>query len=227
MLTSLKPSYRLNKPQEIILTKEEIRTYNEITSFVKQIDEFIVPKVHLEQYSLPCDLIALILLLSEKDLMKKNVVDLGCGTGRLTLPVKKFYASTVLGVEIDSKSVKVLTDFIKLYKLDVELLITAIEFLEPDNWKKKYETTIMNPPFGTKRRKIDFIFLEQALKYSNTVISIHKSNSRTRKLIEKLGSENGKEMIIIATVEFPIYPSFKFHRKKEHFVCIDIIRLGN
>ncbi len=81
--------------------------------------------------------------------------------------------------------------------------------------------------FGTKRRKIDLVFLEQALKYSNTVISIHKSNSRTRKLIKKIGNKYGKEMIIFATVEFSIYPSLKFHRKKEYFVCIDIIRLGN
>jgi putative methylase len=221
-----KPSYRLIKPQKILLSSRELDLYNEIASFVDKIDGFISPKVHLEQYSLPSDLIALILILSSKDLIGNNIVDLGCGTGRFTLPIKKFFANKVLGVDIDLNAVKYLIESQKWSNLELDLLITAIEFLEPEKWKSKYYNTITNPPFGTKRRKLDIVFLKQALKYSQTVLSIHKSNSRTRGLIKNLGNQYNKELTILATVEFSLPPSLQFHRKREYFICVDVIRLG-
>ena len=72
-----KPSYRLIKPKKILLSSRELNLYNKIVSFVNKIDGFVSPRVHLEQYSLPSDLIAFILILSTKDLIGKNVVDLG------------------------------------------------------------------------------------------------------------------------------------------------------
>ncbi|MFX0085475.1 MAG: METTL5 family protein [Candidatus Hodarchaeota archaeon] len=226
MSTIPKPSYRLIVPQKIWLNSRELDLYNEITSFVNKIDGFISPKVHLEQYSLPSDLIALILVLSTKDLIGNNIVDLGCGTGRFTLPIKKFLANNVLGVDIDLNAVKFIIESQKWTNLELNLLITAIEFLESSKWKKKYHTTITNPPFGTKRRKLDIVFLKQALKYSQTVLSIHKSNSRTRELIKKLGSQYNKELTILATVEFSLPPSLHFHRKRDYFIRVDVIRLG-
>lgn len=226
MFSLPKSSYNLVKPKVLSFNDKDIELYNEITAFVTKIDEFTSPKVYLEQYSLPSDLIALMVVLSTKDLLGKNVVDLGCGTGRFTLPVKKYLANDVLGVDIDLNAVKTLVNSLKCYNLKLDLLIAAVEFLESEKWKKKYHTVIMNPPFGTKRRKLDLVFLKQALNFAQTVLSIHKSNSRTRKIIRNLGSQYDKDLKILATVEFPLVPSLKFHRKKSHYVCVDIVRLG-
>ena len=83
-----------------------------------------------------------------------------------------------------------------------------------------------HPPFGTKRRKLDMVFLKQALKYSKTVISIHKSNPETWNLITQLGIEYGRRVELLATVNFPLFPTFQFHRKSKHFVRADLLRIA-
>jgi len=196
-----------------------------IIAFVDKIKSFPAPKTQLEQYSLPSDLIAFILLLVQKDLKDKNVVDLGCGTGRFLFPISKFFANRTLGVDVDLNVIFFLLQQRPLLSKTIDLLVTPIEFLEPYLWGKRYHVTVMNPPFGTKRRRIDLVFLKQALKYSQIVISLHKSNESTRKLIKQLGQTHNKKMDKLATVSFPIFPHMKFHRKNKHFVSIDIIRL--
>jgi putative methylase len=219
-------NYNLVFPKRIIWTSNQLELYRKINLFVSKLDNFQSPKISLEQYSLPSDMIALILILGSKDLKGKNVVDVGCGTGRLTLPIQKFFSNRIMGVDVDLDAIESLIHLRTQYNLMVDLLISSVEFLETFNWGKKFQTTFMNPPFGTKRRKIDMIFLKQALTFSQTIISIHKSNLKTRQLITRLGKEYGKNMKLLATINFPIYPSFQFHHKNKHYVQVDLIRLN-
>ncbi|MFW9856738.1 MAG: METTL5 family protein [Candidatus Thorarchaeota archaeon] len=217
--------YEVVFPRRITLGPAMIELYLQITKFIDQIVGFQDPKVFLEQYSLPSDLIAFILILAAEDLTGKNVVELGCGTGRFTLPIQKFFAARTLGVDVDWEGVLTLAQQREHLTLDIELLVTAIEFLEPELWGNWFQTTIMNPPFGTKRRKIDLVFLEQALQYSQTIISLHKANRPTRRLIEKLSSEYGKRVERLATVNFILAPQFQFHRKTQYRVLVDVLRV--
>lgn len=218
-------NFKILSPKRITWSIEQVALYKRIISFVDKIDSFKSPKVQLEQYSLPSDLIAFILILASDDTTGQNVVDLGCGTGRFTLPLKKFFSNRILGVDIDPSAINVLSQLIKRYDLMIDLLITSVEFLEPANWGRKFQTTLMNPPFGTKRRKLDMVFLRQASKFSQIVISIHKSNPRTWNLINDLAIQRGKKATRLATVTYPLFPSFHFHRRKKHFISIDIIRI--
>lgn len=227
MPSHINPStYNLIFPKKIIWTSNQLELYKKIILFVNKLDNFQSPKVSLEQYSLPSDMIALILILAAKDLKGKNVVDIGCGTGRLTLPIQKFFSNRIMGVDVDPDAIESLFHLQTQHNLTVDLLISSVEFLETFNWGRKFQTTFMNPPFGTKRRKIDSIFLKQALTFSQTIISIHKSNPKTRKVITRLGREYGKKMKLLATLSFPIFPSFQFHYKNKHFVQVDLICLN-
>lgn len=221
-----KSSYDIITPKKIFWPFEQVELYKRIITFVNKIDTFRSPKVRFEQYSLPSDLIALMLILSAEDLIGQNVVDLGCGTGRFTLPIKKFFSKRILGVDIDPDAMNHLVRLQKQNKLLIDLLIAPVEFLETGKWGKNYQTTLMNPPFGTKRRKLDMVFLKQALKYSKTVISIHKSNPETWNLITQLGIEYGRRVELLATVNFPLFPTFQFHRKRKHFVRADLLRIA-
>jgi putative methylase len=219
-------TFNLIFPKKINWTSDQIELYRKIISFVNKLISFRSPKIRLEQYSLPSDMIALILLLVAEDLEGKNVVDLGCGTGRMTLPIQNFFSNRILGVDVDPDAIEILIHLLKKYNLKIDLLISSVEFLESFNWGNKFQTTLMNPPFGTKRRKLDLVFLRQALTFSQTVISIHKSNPKTKKLITRLGKQYGKNLRILATISFPVFPSFHFHHKNKHFVQVDLIRLG-
>jgi predicted RNA methylase len=159
-------------------------------------------------------------------LLKKSVVDLGCGTGRFTLPIAKFFANFVLGVDSDFSVIDQLKTLKDQHKLNVNLLNTSIEFLEPFQWSKSFQTAIMNPPFGTRRRGIDQVFLKKALAFSQVVLSIHKTSSKSREIWNRLAEIYLKKAEVLATFEFPILKTFQFHRKEQHYVMIDLIRIG-
>lgn len=222
----LNKNIHLIYPKNLSWSAKQVEFFREIIAFVNILDDFSSPKIYLEQYTLPSDVIALILILANADLKGKNVVDLGCGTGRFTLPIQKFYSNRILGVDIDLDAINVLIQLKKLKKLAIDILITPVEFFEPFQWNKIFQTTFMNPPFGTKRRGLDLLFLRQALEYSETTISLHKSNTKTRELISNLGKQFGKKLDILATIDLPLAPSYRFHRKKQHFVCVDVMRLS-
>ncbi len=147
----------------ISFSENDQALFHEINDFIKTIPTFKTPKVLLEQYSLPSDLISFILVITKGDLMNKNVVDLGCGTGRFTLPIAKYFTQRVFGVDSDIAVINQLQKSINKYILNVDLLNASVEFLEPFQWNILFQTTIMNPPFGTKRRGIDQAFLKKLL----------------------------------------------------------------
>jgi putative methylase len=192
---------------------------------VKEINTFENAKLALEQYTLPAQLIAFILTYLEKDLTNQKIVEFGSGTGRISLPILKFFSQNLLCIDVDPEAMLNLKRLLSVQKLNAELLLSAIEFLETDSWKKSFTVTIMNPPFGTRRRGIDIVFLEKALNFSEKVISIHKSNPESRSLINKISQNYNKSCEILATLEFPIPPIFLFHQKKSHFVCVDIYKI--
>ena len=49
-----------------------------------------------------------------------------------------------------------------------------------DEWKDKFDTVIMNPPFGTKHNKgLDMVFLQTAIMMARrAVYSLHKTSTR-------------------------------------------------
>lgn len=208
----------------ISFSENDQALFHEINDFIKTIPTFKTPKVLLEQYSLPSDLISFILVITKGDLMNKNVVDLGCGTGRFTLPIAKYFTHRVFGVDSDIAVINQLLKSINKYTLNVDLLNASVEFLEPFQWKILFQTTIMNPPFGTKRRGIDQAFLKKALAFSDVVLSIHKSSKRSRELWTKIGKAHRKHVEILATIVFPIARTFHFHQKEDHNVMVDLIR---
>ncbi len=221
----LKTSFKIHNSLNFDFSNKDIELFIEITNFVKKINTFVNPKISLEQYSLPNDLIAFILILTQNDLYRRNIVDFGCGTGRFSLPIAKFFANRVLGVDSDPHVIDQLQISIKLLKTRIDILNSFIEFLEPYNWSSIFQTTIMNPPFGTQRRGIDQVFLRKALKFSEVVLSMHKANAESRRVWKRIARLHSKKIEILATVEFSLDKTFFFHRSEKHDVKIDIIRI--
>ena len=221
----LKTSFKVHNSLNLDFSEKDIELFVEITKFVKKIDTFSNPKISLEQYSLPDDLIAFILILAKKDLYGRNVVDLGCGTGRFSLPIAKFFSDRVLGVDSDPRVLNQLQVSINSLETKIDVLNSFIEFLEPSNWSSMFHTTIMNPPFGTQRRRIDQVFLRKALKFSEIVLSIHKSNAESRRVWKRIATLHSKEIEVLATIDFPLDKTFFFHRNEKHEVKIDLIRI--
>ena len=168
--------------------------------------DFEKPIPELEQYSTPPDIaFEIIEKVSSAGNLSGKIADLGCGTGRLAIAAALLGAD-VTGFEIDKNSLDIAINYSKKNNLRIKWICSAV-----DNITEKFDTVIMNPPFGSQRPGADRIFLEKALQISDQIWTIHMAE--TRSFIEKLVDERGGKIQMGYEFDFPIARSMPFHNK--------------
>ena len=168
--------------------------------------DFKNPKPELEQYSTPVDItLEIIKHANSLGHLSGKVVDLGCGTGRLAIGAA-ILGADVTGYEIDEEALEQAENYSNEHKLSIKWNNKAIENIE-----EKYDTTIMNPPFGSQRPGADKIFLEKALEISNNIWSIHMAE--TKKFVEEFVELNSGNIISAYEFNFPLKKTMPFHTK--------------
>ena len=86
-----------------------------------------------------------------------------------------------------------------------------------------FDTVVMNPPFGTRVKGIDMIFLERALDIAQTTVySLHKTTTRAH--IVKKAKQWGVDVAVVAEMKFDIPAMYKFHKKKSANVAVDMLQ---
>jgi predicted RNA methylase len=89
---------------------------------------------------------------------------------------------------------------------------------------RKFDTVIMNPPFGTRNAGADWMFLDCAMKNAAVTYSLHKTSTRNY-LIEKAQREfPGCTAEVVAELKFDIPKAYKFHKKESLDVMVDLLR---
>ena len=168
--------------------------------------DFNQPKPELEQYSTPVDIVAeIIKLASAQGDLSGSVVDLGCGTGRLAIGAALLGAE-VTAYEIDNNALELAKYYSKEHNLDIKWINLAIENIE-----KKYDTVLMNPPFGSQRPGADRAFLKKSLEIGSRIWSIHMAE--TKNFVKEFVEKNNGQIISAYEFDFPIKNSMPFHTK--------------
>jgi putative methylase len=192
---------------------------------LSEIEPHLFPKAHLEQYTTSSKVVAEVLYLAgyvNDDIIDKTVIDLGCGTGRLSIGAALLGAKEVFGVDIDRDAVK--AAFKNSEKLDLK---------EKTNWIigdidviiGRFDTTLQNPPFGVQQRMADRKFISKSLAISRMVYSFHKSGDSNRKFIKRFIEEHRGKVTTIFPFEMEIPRMFKFHTKKKQSVKVDLYQI--
>lgn len=89
----------------------------------------------------------------------------------------------------------------------------------------KFDTVIMNPPFGTRDKGADLMFIKTALNMaSNAVYSLHKTS--TRKYILRIAKKFGVYCKVIGEVRFNLEQSYKFHKQDSVDIQVDLVRFS-
>jgi predicted RNA methylase len=179
------------------------------------------PKVNLEQYTTPSDIAADLLFracYTYGDIRDKAILDLGSGTGRLAIGAAVLGANHVVGIDLDSESVRAALSNSKRMRLKVDWVVGHIEVV-----RGLFDTVIMNPPFGTKREHADVKFLSAALKIGKVIYSIHKST--TRSFISRWLKDADAEVEMVMTTKMLIPHQYDFHHKRSHLVVVDALRI--
>ncbi|WP_455279993.1 METTL5 family protein [[Eubacterium] cellulosolvens] len=178
------------------------------------------PKFWLEQYTIPSWTAAEMLSIASdihNSIKDKNIVDLGCGTGRLAIGSCILGAEKVLAVDIDPLAIKTADKNARLLKVK-----NKISWLNSDISviKGTFDTAIMNPPFGTKIRHADSKFLLKALSIANVTISLHKRTTRNY-LIKFIESKSGK-INGLYEMQFKIPKTYEFHNRRSYTIDVDL-----
>lgn len=197
--------------------------------FLQLVDGFEKPKVNLEQYVTPSHIAAHTLYTIQTnydDIENKLVLDLGSGPGMLSIGAALLGARHVVGIEIDLDAIKVFQENVKGFELEnVDCVQWDVLSLDGLSDILKFDTVLMNPPFGTKQNNgIDMNFLRIALKMAKqSVYSLHKT--ATREHIKKKALEwNVKACEVAAVVRYNLPKTYKFHKAEQHDIDVDLWR---
>jgi predicted RNA methylase len=230
---------------------------SELIDIIQHLQGFSNPQLHLEQYI--TDAVATADLLyhiafEQQDLMGNLIVDLGCGSGNLSIAAALLGAIHVVAVDIDTEILKILNQ--NLHQLELENQFTVIQadirtidissqihdifttqiltqssnlrnpqiVTNPVDFSSKI-VTISNPPFGVHQKGIDVKFLRTALSFSDIVYSIHLSNEKSREYLTQKIHQFGGQITEMATLYLMIKESYAHHKRHIKKIAADVYRI--
>lgn len=199
-----------------------------LEELLQGVEEFHKPKVQLEQYITPSHLGSHMLYTIQSqygDFAGKVVADLGAGCGALSIGAAALDAALVVGFEVDADALAILATNLEEQEItNCDVVHCDVVRDIPDSFNRKFDTVIMNPPFGTKNNAgIDMKFLERALKLTtNVVYSLHKTSTRNHVL--KVAKAAGADGEVLAELRYDLPSTYRFHKKTSVDIQVDFIK---
>ncbi len=185
---------------------------------LENVEGFSDPDVDLEQYETPADLASHLLHLASQHDDLESVVDLGCGTGVLSIG-SALQGASVVGVDVDRSAVEVARE--NAATLGVE---DCVEFVVGDvrdiPFNERFSAAVMNPPFGAQEPGADRPFLDAAERLADVVYSVHNTGS-----LEFVESYVEGEMTHAFESEVALPRKFEFHDDEVREVEVEVYRI--
>ncbi|KAF9107463.1 Methyltransferase-like protein 5 [Mortierella sp. AM989] len=214
----------------------------ELEGYLQDVAVFDEPKIKLEQYPTTAHLAARMLYTAHTtydDIENKAVGDFGCGCGILSIAAAMMGSAYNVGFDIDPDAIAIAQQNCEDFEIDMDFILTDLSATpapsssETDSsnssrgpyemMKGKLDTILMNPPFGTKLKGIDMVFLKKGIDLANhAVYSLHKTS--TREHILKKAKEWGVECEVVAELRYNLDKSYKFHKKQSLDIAVDFLR---
>ena len=178
------------------------------------------PKLGLEQYPVSPEVAAELLYMAgfEHRDLQGEIIDLGTGTGRLAIGAAIMGSQKIVGVDIDEKAIALARENARATGVQVEWVVSDVAEVVG-----RYDTVIMNPPYGTRSPHLDVRFLERAFELAPVSYSIHKSS--TREYLNGVIAKKNRRVDALRNMTLNIPHLFPFHHKKWNNVEVDLYRI--
>ncbi|ADM12113.1 putative methyltransferase [Encephalitozoon intestinalis ATCC 50506] len=187
---------------------------------LSKVEDFSKMSVGLEQYMTPPDIAASMISIIHStydDIEGKSILDLCCGTGMLSFACSYFSPSYILGVDLCPLALSVFKQNNLKFKANVDLLRCSIDDLTFIN--EKFDTAVINPPFGTKIKHADIKAVDKALELCDVVYSLHKTSTREYIVARYPSAE------VLAKIKYELPRRHDFHKKDKKIVEVDFVRI--
>ena len=150
--------------------------------------------------------------------LRGGTIDLGTGTGRLAIGAAMVGSSNVVGVDVDERAITLARENALSAGVKIDWVISDIAKIAG-----KYDTVIMNPPYGTRSPHLDVRFLKRAFTLAPVIYSIHKSS--TRDFIQRIIAKKDRTIDELRSMALDIPHLFPFHNRKWESVDVDLYRI--
>src|SRR3989338_4753117 len=154
----------------------KITSKSGLAIFLSKLEDFREPNVKLEQYSTPSEIAATMLwdAYMNGDVEGKTILDAACGPGFFGIGALVLGAKKVYFVDVDKEAIEITSRNLKASGIGrgFELLnIDVADFENRADADNGVDVVLQNPPFGTKTKHIDRLFLESAFNSADLVYS--------------------------------------------------------
>lgn len=190
---------------------------------LERVKGFESPDVSKEQYATPAVTAAELLYFAYMNGdLEGSVADLGCGTGVLALGARLLgeddgITQKVIGIDNDIKALKVARENARTLGVHVDWVRSDVRRI-----CGRFDTVVMNPPFGAQEKGGDRPFIDKALETARVTYSIHNAGSRS--FIESYIRGRGVVADVVG-LKFPMRHTFKFHKKEIALIDIELYRI--
>jgi putative methylase len=164
-----------------------------------------------------------------KDIEGKRIIDLGCGNGILGIGCLILGAEKVIFLDIDKESISLTKENIQTASdLIGKDLSSRTEFIVADIKDIKLpqaDMIIENPPFGTRTKNIDTLFLEKAVMSAPVIYTMHKYS--TKDYIDKAIKKAGFTVTHFWRIDFPLKNTLEHHNKRIQYIDVGCWRIND
>lgn len=203
-----------------------------LEEYLQCVDNFIKPKIKLEQYITPSHIASHILYMCNSfgDINNKLIADLGSGTGMLSIGAALLEACHVIGFEIDQDAIQIAKanidemeiENVDFVTMDINNILLNIDKGEMKCFQNKFDTVLINPPFGTKKNAgTDIQFLKVAAHLAkSTIYSLHKTS--TRDYVKRKCADLNMDGSVVAELRYNLDSSYRFHKEASVDISVDL-----
>ena len=208
----------------LILPPMSFSSKKEFELVLAGVVDFEKPLMMLEQYVTPASIAASFLwgMAMRDEVQQKVVVDAGCGPGIFGLGALLLGASKVYFVDVDPKVLAIAQKEYERLLLEYDVGDAVFVCSSIKAFSETVDVVIQNPPFGTKVKHADKLFLEKAFSIAPLVYSLHKTSTHT--FVVAMAREFKFNSIEVERYAFPLRAQFAFHRKKIERVDVSLWR---
>ena len=191
----------------------------ELEIALQKLEGFPDPDPVLEQYPTPAKIAADMLYTAcgFGDIGEKSIIDLGCGTGIFSIGACLLGAAKVVGLDKDAGALGAAKRNAMSSGCNVDFVCTDVS-----KAKGKFDTCIMNPPFGSQKKHADIPFLEKAAELADVTYSLH--NAETIGFLRRRMGDLGRVVDLEKRYKLEIRHTFRFHTKEKAMFDATFIR---